>query len=495
MTEKHNNSDKKLSRFKFSMMFGYTAVIVVIIIFISALVLNKTDDVLKSKVSSMTGALNVQMKMNINSYLSKLETTGTLIFASDEVYTYRASDATADSYEAINTEDIISDELYNLCIMENFVDFGIVYDNNHIVGKVSNGTVNLFGDRLYTDLSAMITKKKTNDGWSAGYNGDFKRIYYVKRVNEGAVLVISFYTTELEEVFEHPGGMDDITVRLTDAHNSVIYSSQDGETGKQLPEDINERIGVQTSVTIMDDEYLITVNSCGYDWKVICSVPTQIILKEKNEVQFYIILVAVAASVLALVVSAALSQRISDPVDNMLNTLAKKASMDQLTAVFNKRSFEELVDDVLRASKETDRFGLMLIDIDDFKKVNDTLGHAAGDKVLAEVGNILRKQFRSDAYLGRLGGDEFSVLIEVPKRITDAEGFIKMRGDRLCEAFRSSYADNDKKYKISASIGAASAPLHGKSFAELYSIADKALYGSKKKGKDTFTLYSAEEEK
>lgn len=495
MTEKNNENDKKLSRFRLSMMLGYTAVIVAIIIFISALVLNKTDDVLKSKVSSMTGALNVQMKMNINSYLSKLETTGTLIFASEEVYTYRASDETADSYEAINTEDIISDDLYNLCIMENFVDFGIVYDNNHVVGKISNGTVNLFGDRLYTDLSAMITKKKTNDGWSAGYNGDFKRIYYVKRVNEGAVLVISFYTTELEEVFEHPGGMDDITVRLADADNSVIYSSQDSETGKPLPEDINKRISSQTSVTIMDDEYLITVNSCGFDWKVICSVPTQIILKEKNEVQFYIILVAVAASILALVISAALSRRISDPVDNMLNTLAKKASMDQLTAVFNKRSFEELVDDVLGGSKDQDRSCLMLVDIDNFKNVNDTLGHAAGDKVLAEVGNTLRKQFRSDAYLGRLGGDEFAVLLEIPKRIADTEEFVKMRGERLCEAFHMIYADNDKKYKMSASIGAACSPACGKSFAELYSKADKALYESKEKGKDTFSLYSAEEEK
>lgn len=495
MNGKNGGSDKKLSRFKLSMMFGYTALILAIIIFISALVLNKTDDVLKSKVSSMTGALNVQMKMNINSYLSKLETTGTLIFATDEVYTYCASDETADSYEAINTEDTISDALYELCIMENFVDFGIVYENNHVVGKISNGTVNLFGDRLYTDLSAMITKMKTNDGWSAGYNGDFKRVYYVKRVNEGAVLVISFYTTELEEVFEHPGGMDDITVRLTDANSSVIYSSINDETGKQLPADINERISSQTSVTIMDDEYLITVNSCGYDWKVICSVPTQIILKEKNEVQFYIILVAAAASIVALIMSAALSQRISDPVDNMLNTLAKKASMDQLTSVFNKKSFEELVDGAITSADEGDRFALMLVDIDDFKQVNDTLGHAAGDRVLAEVGNILRKQFKSAAYLGRIGGDEFSVMLEIPKRVTDCEGYVAERGSQLCEAFRSCYADSEKKHSLSASIGAAICPTFGKSFAELYTKADKALYRSKEKGKDTFSLYGAEDEK
>lgn len=495
MAIKTSKKDKNLSRLRFSMMFGYTAVIIAIVIFISALVLNKTDDVLKSKVSSMTGSLNVQMKMNMNSYLAKLETTGTLIFASKDVYTYRATDETADSYEAINTEDIISDELYNLCIMENFVDFGIVYDNNHFVGKISNGTVNLFGDKIYTDLSAMINRKKTNDGWSAGYNGDFRRIYYVKRVNEGAVFVSSFYTAELGEVFEHPGGMDDITVRLTDSENSVIYSSEDDETGKPLPDDINERINSQTSVTIMDDEYLITVNSCGDNWKVICSVPTQIILKEKNDVRFYITLVALVACIVALAVSAALSQMISDPVNNMLGQLAKKASIDQLTQIFNKKTFEDLVEDFLSSAQETDRFCMMIIDIDDFKSVNDTFGHAAGDKVLVEMGSILRKHFKNDAYVGRLGGDEFCAFMEMPKRLTNYSEYVSAKSSRLCEAIRNISADDDGKHKISASIGAVFSPSEGKSFAELYTKADKALYQSKKKGKNTFSLYGSEDKK
>lgn len=495
MRKKTRGSANNLSRLKLSMMFGYTAVIIAIITLISALVLNKTDDVLKSKVSSMTGALNVQMKMNMNSYLAKLETTGTLIFASKEVYTYSASDENADSYEAINTEDIISDELYNLCIMENFVDFGIVYDNNHVVGKISNGTINLFGDNIYTDLAAMINRKKTNDGWSAGYNGDFRRIYYVKRVNEHAVFVSSFYTAELGEVFEHPGGIDDITVRLTDSENSVIYSSEDDETGKSLPDDINERINSQTSVTIMDEEYLITVNSCGDNWKVICSVPTQIILKEKNEVQFYIILVAVVASIIALAVSAALSQMISDPVDNMLGQLAKKASIDQLTQIFNKKTFEDLVCGKLERAQESDRFCMMIIDIDDFKSVNDTHGHAAGDKVLADVGGTLRRSFKNDAYVGRLGGDEFCAFMEIPKRILNDTEFISSKCARLCESLRGISADEDGKHKISVSIGAVSSTIDGKEFADFYANADKALYAAKKKGKDTFSLYGAEDKK
>ena len=85
--------------------------------------------------------------------------------------------------------------------MENYVDFFIVYSDDHTVGKVSNGTTKLYGDDLYSDMEQLITRKRSNDGWSTGYNGDFRRIYYVKRVNDNALLVVSIYTSELENVF------------------------------------------------------------------------------------------------------------------------------------------------------------------------------------------------------------------------------------------------------------------------------------------------------
>lgn len=104
---------------------------------------------LKSKVSELTYSLNVQMKLNINTYLSKLESISTLVFGMEEAVSYYSSPDNADQYEALNTEKLISDKLYDLCIMENYVDFFIVYSDDHTVGKVSNGTTKLYGDGLY----------------------------------------------------------------------------------------------------------------------------------------------------------------------------------------------------------------------------------------------------------------------------------------------------------------------------------------------------------
>ena len=373
------------------------------------------------------------------------------------------------------------------------MDFGIVYSNNHIVGKVSNGTKELFGEALYTDLSSFINRQRTDDGWKTNYNDNYKRIYYVKRINENAVLVASFYTSELESVFEHPDGLGDITIRLAENNDVLIYSSVEGETGGTIPDEIFSRLNGRTSAAFMDDQYLITVNSCGDDWKVIGSVPTEIILKEKNEVQGYIIIIGIISAVIGIALSVLLSLRIYMPVDDMVSSLNKKAHIDLLTGVLNKRSFEERADMTLKNAEKNSRCAIILLDVDNFKGVNDTLGHSYGDKVLANIGNILRSVFRDEDILGRLGGDEFCVCIEV--KSSDPDDIIRTaerKCAQLCEAFHSNYTGDDNSYKISASIGASVCPENGRSFSELYACADKALYNSKHKGKDTYTIYREE---
>ncbi|MCH5324827.1 MAG: GGDEF domain-containing protein [Eubacterium sp.] len=491
LLNKADKGDKDVRRFKLAMIFYYAVIIIGITVFISWNTIKETDDVLKSKVSELTSALNVQMKMNIDSYLSKVETTATLIFAEKDAYMYDATDESNDEYEALNTEKYISDKLYSLCLMENFVDFSIVYRNDHVVGKLSNNTKDLFGDRLYEDLEAMINRERTHDGWLAGYNGNFNRIYYVKRVNDNAVLVTSFYTSELKNVFEHPGGIEDITIRLIEKDNVMIYSSEEGETGNVIDSDILERIAENDSVTLMDDEYFVTVNPCGDNWKVICSTPTEVILKEGGDIQLYILTIGIIAAIIAIILSVILSFLISRSMNKTVTSLSRKARTDQLTGILNKRSFEVMADSVLKTGDSAAYHALILIDVDDFKGINDHFGHAFGDKVLAAIGEMLRKTFRSDDLLGRIGGDEFCVLMNITAVENDADRLevIDKKCSELCAAFRENNA-GDSNCKVSASIGVSVSPTNGTSFGELYDASDKALYASKANGKDTFTIYN-----
>ena len=488
-----NSRHDETRKFKFSMIAYYAFIIIGITIFISFSTISKTDDVLKSKVGELTNHLNVQMQMNMDSYLSRIETLSTLIFAEKETYTYDATDENNDQYDALNIENAISDRLYSTCLMENFVDFSIVYRNNHVVGKLSNNTKELFGDRLYDDLSAIINRERTHDGWMAGYSGDYNRIYYVKRVNENAVLLTSFYTTELESVFDHPGGISDITIRLVDSNDMMLYSSEDGRTGTLMRDDIRERIIGLESSTFIDDDYLITVNPCGDNWRVICSVPTQIILEEQKSVQLFIMTIGVIAAIIAIALSMMLSFGISSSVDKTFTQLNNEAQVDRLTGIYNKSSFETKADEYLKHAGQGAHFAVILFDIDDFKSVNDTHGHAFGDKVLAGTGDIMRKTFRSDDCLGRLGGDEFCVFMPIVGDMSD-ESVVRLIGRKcaeLCGAFTShdfGYPD----FKVSISVGVAVYPKNGSSFNALYRTADSALYISKERGKNTFTIYGEE---
>ena len=154
---------EKIKKMSVLMITGYAAIVIAAIIGITAFIVTKYDELTKEKVSSMTSTLNVQLKLNLEAYLSRMETIGTLAYSVDNAYSYDASDPSNDEYEAINTEKQIASDLSSLCLMENFVDYGIVYANNKTIGKVSNGTIKLFGDKLYTELSTMITRSRTHD--------------------------------------------------------------------------------------------------------------------------------------------------------------------------------------------------------------------------------------------------------------------------------------------------------------------------------------------
>ncbi len=131
---------------------------------------------------------------------------------------------------------------------------------------------------------------------------------------------------------------------------------------------------------------------------------------------------------------------------------------------------------------------MFIVDIDDFKSVNDNLGHYFGDLVLGEVANNLRSKFRDEDIVGRIGGDEFIVFMQ---NISD-EATITDKAEKISAAFNNTYSGKNNTYKISGSIGIARYPIDGNSYEELYKAADKALYQSKLAGKDCYTFYSKE---
>ncbi len=160
---------------------------------------------------------------------------------------------------------------------------------------------------------------------------------------------------------------------------------------------------------------------------------------------------------------------------------------DLLTNCLNKITTENNVRDILENSPAS-YHALFIIDVDDFKSVNDDLGHYFGDIVLSDIAKNLHANFRGMDIIGRIGGDEFLVFI---KDIAD-ERVVKSKAKAIADAFKNSFSGQNKDYKVSGSIGVALYPQHARTYEGLYKCADKALYSSKSEGKDRYTIYSDE---
>lgn len=167
--------------------------------------------------------------------------------------------------------------------------------------------------------------------------------------------------------------------------------------------------------------------------------------------------------------------------------LAYLANHDPLTGLFNRRHFQEQLERHLALSQRYNHCGaLLFIDLDEFKEINDTLGHQAGDELLQSLAKLLQEQLRETDILGRLGGDEFAILL--PE--TPASG-VHLLTQRLLEALqRHVVVTNGQLVRISASIGVTLFPDHGTTAKELLARADLAMYKSKENGRNCLSVYT-----
>lgn len=170
--------------------------------------------------------------------------------------------------------------------------------------------------------------------------------------------------------------------------------------------------------------------------------------------------------------------------------LAHQALHDPLTALPNRRAFEQALEEMLAASRRAgDHGALCFLDLDHFKPVNDTGGHAAGDALLRVVADLIRGRLRSEDTVCRIGGDEFALIL----RGCTPDDAARIADD-LCAAVRDLRFDwEGREYRIGASIGFAMIDGSLVSVAEIVRAADHACYAAKREGRGRAIAYRAED--
>lgn len=164
--------------------------------------------------------------------------------------------------------------------------------------------------------------------------------------------------------------------------------------------------------------------------------------------------------------------------------MTEKMQKDFLSCLYNKAATQEFIRKLIEQDPGHP-YAFFILDIDNFKNVNDTFGHAFGDQVLEDFAKRIKRQFRDGDIVGRIGGDEFVVFVPVPSK-----EWVGTKAKVLSQSLQYVFSDGQRHCHISASIGVAVSPEAGTNFEMLYQNADIALYQSKENGKNSYTVFT-----
>lgn len=486
------NSQKKtnsfVQNFKRNMVIIFISAVLILDLVITTGISYYAGRAMNQKISMLMNANTYQQAMNVESYFTDIKDTASLFFSDEMYYGY---DATADmpEIEHLQRENVIMERVQSLGVLENFSDFGVIYANNSAVGWMSESMYEMLAnDELYDFFSQHITDENTESGWFVTEKNNYDKIYYVKRLNENAVLVESIYSRELESIFNIPNSLPEMDIRLIDDNKNVIYSSNKDEIGKHIEPDVEAL--AYSGQSVSNKDYI--ANSVFFksnEWCIVCTLPESIVTEEISRLKWYahifsLFIMAMIAGVGYLALSKA-----SNSVNEIITTLSDKADHDQLTGVLNKASFQTAVETLVKKGSENATAAFVMLDMDNFKIVNDTLGHKTGDEVLAKFSALVKRLYNSECIIGRMGGDEFA-LFSVKEDI-DTETLKKLLSRQL-EVLRTEFISEFKEYSescgLSLSSGAYVAVNKDLTFDGMYKTADEALYCSKNNGKNTYTV-------
>ena len=172
--------------------------------------------------------------------------------------------------------------------------------------------------------------------------------------------------------------------------------------------------------------------------------------------------------------------------------LQQMAMTDLLSGLLNKISFEKNVSNFINQKGSSSICAMFIIDLDNFKQVNDKLGHTFGDQAICDTANKITLVFSEKDFIGRIGGDEFCVFLCLKDTVKDALSIIEQKANTMREILVEYYTNGKDSVAITPSIGISIYPEQANNFKDLFKKADAALYTVKNSGKNNYLFYNSE---
>lgn len=370
--------------------------------------------------------------------------------------------------------NLTGNRYYNACMSGEYVISDVEYDDFAKDYTVTTYSPIINGTRI-KGVVCMSLYMSTLTELSREDELDGRTIYAI--LNSDGSMTATYGSSSLENgtsIFEYLGGKD------SDYSKKLAQNIENGKSGL-------------LKVTVDDEDKFICYRKMDINGWYSLEIYSQRYVDRKQQsyysgakIVIIKLIVALVVFFLIVVLINLFSQKI---YTSKSKELQSKAETDLLTGMLNKIATEKHIQEYIDNDGKKVPGMLILIDIDNFKKINDTMGHAFGDQVLNTLGHTLSNEFRISDIFGRIGGDEFIIYLKnIPNDdIRDKEA------QKLIRFFKDFQAGDYVKYSVGASMGVSMYPKDGVTFDELYKAADKAVYRSKQEGKNQLRFYSDED--
>lgn len=392
---------------------------------------------------------------------------------------------------------------------ESGMDIFIIDKNNEVVASSYTPDIGLNFNECCVKFSSLLTERRklgifSHDALDIQQEtGEFKKFSYMPTPDQNYIIELGYYLED-KLVFKEFNFLDTMSrleneneqIKSVNAYNYLGLLLGERKIGKEKKIHPSRRAVFEASyknfeikeTTVKEDGKLITYRYIPYKADTVPGLSTNRVVEiAYHDVPFSKVLTSyrnqflfqtAAITIITIILSIVLAKMIAKPI--------YLAFHDVLTGLKNRAAFEDSAVRWLHQKRGPLQF--MIIDLDNFKSVNDSLGHGEGDKLLVRAAKIIDKESGKDQLAARIGGDEFVVLFSsmTIEQVTE-------RANSMLEAMRESFSYLEKDHiHLSISIGIAIAE-EKDTIHTLYHKADIALYDSKKKGKDQYSLYHSVE--
>ena len=181
---------------------------------------------------------------------------------------------------------------------------------------------------LYSELKSTVINNKNKCSWITGKDGDFNKLYYIKQVNNNALMLTSIYTDELDEVFDKLNDGSGSCYTLINNDNFVIYSNNRNLISSEIDTNIYKDLSDKSSQILSSNNELITVNTCDNGWKLISSIPKSYIFREIYLISFVNVIIALVCMIASGIFGSLLAKKICVPIIDIVTKMQKAEKGD-----------------------------------------------------------------------------------------------------------------------------------------------------------------------